>query len=184
MPSMDEMELDHVDRCIADGVIDEVPEIDPAVERIVNRIIALDKRLRRMMEETLADWGVSHGEWHLLGALRKQGPPHRSTPGRLAERLELSSGAMTNRLDRLERAGYVRRLPDPADRRSLQVELTEAGLELWRRSVGAQAVKEALVASALDGDEKEELNVLLRRLMLAFERRSFDAKPVAAGAET
>jgi DNA-binding MarR family transcriptional regulator len=183
MPLVEEIERDHVDRCLEDGVIDEVPEIDPAVEGIVSRIAALDKRLRRTMEETLADWGVSHGEWHLLGTLRKQGPPYRSTPGRLADRLELSSGAMTNRLDRLERAGYIRRLPDPADRRSLQVELTEAGLELWRKSVGAQAVKETLVASALDADEKEELNALLRRLMLAFERRAYDAQPAAVGAE-
>ena len=173
MADVDELELDSVDRnCCISEAIEELPEIDPAVEGIVNRIIALDKRLRRMMEETLADWGVSHGEWRLIGALRHQGAPYRMSPGRLAERLELSSGAMTNRLDRLERAGYVTRLPDPADRRSLQVELTEPGLELWRRSVGAQAVKEALVASALDGDEKEELNELLRRLMLAFERAS------------
>jgi DNA-binding MarR family transcriptional regulator len=174
-PTLEEVELDHVDQCLLDGIIDEVPEIDPAVEGIVNRIIGLDKRLQRMMEETLAGWDLTHGEWRLLGTLRKSGPPYRSSPGRLAQRLELSSGAMTNRIDQLERAGLVRRLPDPDDRRSLQVELTEKGLEVYRESVGAQAVKEALLATALDEDEKEELNRLLRRLMLAFERRAHEA---------
>jgi DNA-binding MarR family transcriptional regulator len=76
---------------------------------------------------------------------------------------------MTNRLDRLEAAGLVRRLPDPSDRRALQVELTEAGWQAWQDSVGVQAQKEALVASALSAAEKDQLNGLLRRLMLQFE---------------
>jgi DNA-binding MarR family transcriptional regulator len=172
---------DHVDRCLNQGLVDEVPQIDLAVEGIVSRIMGLNKRLQRMMEETLAEWDISHGEWRLIGALRNAGPPYRRTPGQLVIHLELSSGAMTNRLDRLERAGLVRRLPDPDDRRSLQIELTEAGLRVWQESVGAQAVKEALLASALDEDEKAELNTLLRRLMLAFERREQGAvaAPVA-----
>jgi DNA-binding MarR family transcriptional regulator len=76
---------------------------------------------------------------------------------------------MTNRLDRLESAGLLRRLPDPSDRRALQVELTESGWQAWQDSVGVQAQKEALVASALDPEEKELLNGLLRRLMRQFE---------------
>jgi DNA-binding MarR family transcriptional regulator len=79
---------------------------------------------------------------------------------------------MTNRLDRLQEAGLVRRLPDPDDRRALQVELTDAGWQAWQDSVGVQAQKEALVASALAPDEKEQLNALLRRLMLEFERQT------------
>ena len=79
------------------------------------------------MEETLDEHGLSWGEWKVLGLLRHAGPPYRSSPGYLAERAELSSGAMTNRLDRLEAAGLIRRLPDPTDRRGVQVELTEAG---------------------------------------------------------
>ena len=81
---------------------------------------------------------------------------------------------MTSRLDKLEHADLVRRLPDPDDRRGIQVELTEKGLETWRKSVGVQARKEALIASALGEDEKEQLNALLRRLMLAFERGEGD----------
>ena len=85
--------------------------------------------------------------------------------------MELSSGAMTNRLDRLEQAGYVRRLPDPDDRRGVVVELTDHGRETYRSAVGVQAKKEALMAAALSPREQTQLNSLLRRLMLEFERR-------------
>lgn len=159
----------------------ELPDLDLATEGIVERIQKLTKHLARAMNETLAEFNLDRGEWWLLGALRRSGPPYRLSPGQLAENLGLSSGAMTNRLDRLESAGLLRRLPDPSDRRALQVELTEAGWQAWQDSVGVQAQKEALVASALDPEEKEMLNNLLRRLMRQFEEgqaesRSSDAR--------
>jgi DNA-binding MarR family transcriptional regulator len=146
----------------------ELPELDLATEGIVERIEKLDRYLDRAMNETLADTDLNRGEWHLLGALRKAGPPYRRSPGHLAEEMGISSGAMTNRLDRLEAAGLIRRLPDPKDRRALEVELTDAGWKTWQETVGVQARKEALVAAALNAKEKRELNDLLRRLMLAF----------------
>jgi DNA-binding MarR family transcriptional regulator len=146
----------------------ELPELDLATEGIVERIQKLNRYLDRAMNETLTEFNLNRGEWHLLGALRKSGPPYRRSPGHLAEDMGISSGAMTNRLDRLETAGLIRRLPDPADRRSLEVELTDAGWQAWQDTVGTQARKEALVAQALDDGEKERLNDLLRRLMLAF----------------
>jgi DNA-binding MarR family transcriptional regulator len=150
----------------------ELPDLDLATEGIVERIQKLNKYLDRAMNQTLAEFGLDRGEWHLLGALRRSGPPYRRSPGHLADDIGLSSGAMTNRLDRLEEAGLVRRLPDPDDRRGLKVELTDSGWQAWQDSTGAQAEKEALVASALDQAEKEALNGLLRRLMLEFERVS------------
>lgn len=150
----------------------ELPDLDLATEGIVERIQKLNKYLDRAMNQTLAEFGLDRGEWHLLGALRRSGPPYRRSPGQLADDIGLSSGAMTNRLDRLEEAGLLRRLPDPDDRRGLKVELTDAGWRAWQDSTGAQARKEALVASALDQGEKEALNGLLRRLMLEFERQS------------
>ena len=78
---------------------------------------------------------------------------------------------MTNRLDRLEQSGLVRRLPDPDDRRGVLVELTDHGRETYRSAVGVQAKKEALFASALSAGEQTQLNGLLRQLMLEFERR-------------
>jgi DNA-binding PadR family transcriptional regulator len=85
--------------------------------------------------------------------------------------MDLSRGAMTNRLDRLEAAGLIRRLPDPGDRRRVVVELTDHGRDTYRNAVGVQAKKEALVTAALNDREKVQLNALLRLLMLEFERR-------------
>jgi DNA-binding MarR family transcriptional regulator len=163
-------EQDHVDRFL-ESLGDKVPQLDLAVEGIVDRIMGLTGRFKRSMEETLAEFGLNYGEWKVLGSLVHSGPPHGRSPGWLSERHGLSSGAMTNRLDQLEKAGFIRRLPDPADRRGLQIQLTEEGMRIWRDAAGTQAVKEALIASALTDREKEQLNALLRRLMLEFERR-------------
>jgi DNA-binding MarR family transcriptional regulator len=160
---------DSVDRFLEDWN-EDVPELDLTVEGIVDRIQQLGKYIRRSADETFAGFGLNDGEWKLLHALRRTGEPYRRSPGWLAERMRLSSGAMTNRLDRLEEAGLIRRLPDPEDRRALKVELTEEGHKIWHECIAAQAEKEALVASTLDVAEKEQLTRLLRRLMLAFER--------------
>jgi DNA-binding MarR family transcriptional regulator len=172
-------EQDHVDRFLAE--LGELPSIDLEVEGIVDRIMGLRKRLWRMLDETVSSFGVTPGEWSVLGALRHAGPPYRLSPGQLAVKEELSSGAMTNRLDRLEEARLVRRLPDPDDRRALQIELTAKGRKLWEDAVAAQGAKEALIASALDEREKRELNALLRRLMLAFEKREAGGESLSSG---
>jgi DNA-binding MarR family transcriptional regulator len=78
---------------------------------------------------------------------------------------------MTNRLDQLEKAGLVRRLRDPEDRRGVLVEPTEKGKKLWEKAMRVQARKEQLIAAALDDRERSQLNTLLRRVMLAFEER-------------
>ena len=147
----------------------ELPELDLETEGIIERIHQLERFVDRAVQETLEAFELSHGEWKVLANLRRAGPPYRGKPGKLANRLDLSSGAMTNRLDNMERRGLVRRLDDPDDRRGVIVELTEEGKQLWDAAVGAQAEKESLVDSALGEREKRELNELLRRLMHAFE---------------
>jgi DNA-binding MarR family transcriptional regulator len=159
---------DKVDDWLAE-IGDDLPGVDLTVEAIVNRIQRITKHLKSQMEETLAAHDLSPGEFGVLCSLEWTGPPYRSTPGKLAKRSDLSSGAMTNRLDRLERAGLIQRLPDASDRRGIVVQLTEEGRKKWEEALGAQAAKESLVASALDEEEKEQLTGLLRRLMLAFE---------------
>lgn len=161
-------EQDHVDRFIAEH---DLPGIDVEVEGIVERIQGLRRRIHAMTEETLREHGLGEGEWRVLNHLRLAGPPHRRSAGKLAKRAELSTGAMTNRLDRLEQAGLVRRLPDPDDRRGVLVELTKAGHAAWEKALGAQAEKESLLAAALTKNEQRQLNTLLRRLMREFERR-------------
>jgi DNA-binding MarR family transcriptional regulator len=161
-------ERDAIDEWMASWVAD-LP-VDLEVEGIVERIQFLHKRMKRMLEETLTEFGLNIGEWGVLSALWNAGEPFRSSPGYLAKRAELTTGAMTNRLDGLETAGLVRRLPDPDDRRAVIVELTPEGRELWERSVGAQAVKEQFVASALNATERRQLNTLLRRMVLRAEQ--------------
>ena len=156
---------DHVDRFL-DEWGDRLP-VDLETEAIVDRINGLSRRFRRSMEETLQEFDLAYGEWGTLSQLRWQGP---STPGQLSKKAELSSGAMTNRLDRLEEAGLIKRVPDPEDRRSTVIELTKKGAELWERTVDVQGDKEALVAAALNEREKRQLNALLRRLLLEFEK--------------
>jgi DNA-binding MarR family transcriptional regulator len=163
-------ERDHVDRFLEE-IEAELPPIDLEVEGIVDRVGGLSRRFHRLLDETVAEFGLTNGEWKVLNSLRHAGPPYRRSAGQLAERADLSTGAMTNRLDRLESAGLVRRLRDPDDRRGVQVELTDAGRKLGEDSVSAQAAKEAVVVAALNEREKRELNALLRRLMLEFERR-------------
>lgn len=166
----DQEELDAIDASLA-AWVREIPDLDPLVEGIVERIQHLGKALDRSMEETLVEHGLDHRSYHLLGKLRRIGAPYQRTPGQLAADLNLSSGAMTNRLDRMERAGLIRRLPDPADRRGILIEPTELGVAMWDRTSGTQAQREAMFASVLDPAEREELHRLLRRLMRAFPSR-------------
>ena len=162
-------EQDHIDRWLEE-IRDQLPRLDLRVEGIVDRIGGINRRIKRMLDETLDEHNLSSGEWHALGRLSRS-PGGRRTAGDLAKKAELSSAAMTNRLDRLEKAGLVQRIPDEHDRRAVQIEITDEGRQLYERSVDAQAAKEAIIAEALTVEQQEELNALLRRLMLAFERR-------------
>ena len=165
----DTAEQDHIDRWLEE-IHDQLPRLDLRVEGIVDRIGGINRRIKRMLDETLDEFDLSSGEWHALGSLSRASGGRR-TAGELASKMELSSAAMTNRLDQLEKAGLVRRIPDERDRRAVQIEVTDAGRALYERTVDAQAAKEAIVAEALSVKQQDELNALLRKLMLAFERR-------------
>ena len=159
---------DHIDRFL-DQIRDTLPGLDLEVEGLVDRISGLSRRIHRMLDETLEEFGLDHGQYKVLSSLVNG--PDSCSPGFLSQQLDLSSGAMTNRLDRLERRGLVQRTPDPDDRRGVRIEATPEGRRLYKDAVAVQAQKEALVAAALNEREKQRLNALLRRLMLEFERR-------------
>ena len=105
----------------------------------------------------------------MLITLRQHNNDCTMSPGELGDELLLSSGAMTNRLDRLEAAGFIAREPDPDDRRALIVRLTVDGLQKIDEAVNAAAHNEFAVVSVLTPAEQKRLNALLRKLMLAFE---------------
>jgi DNA-binding MarR family transcriptional regulator len=160
---------DHIDRFLKR--LEPLAEvgIDLEVEGIVDRVNGISRRIKSGMERTLAEHDLTLPDWHVLSTLRLAGPEGRSTPGALAADMELSSGATTSRLDRLEESGLVRRLPDPTDRRGVVVELTDAGKAAWDQAASVQGRREAFFASALTKHEQQQLNGLLRKLMLAFE---------------
>jgi DNA-binding MarR family transcriptional regulator len=164
-PATKELQRDKIDRFLER--LDGIPGLDYEVEGIVDRINSLQRRFRHALEETLKDYDLTWGEWKVLGSLVLG---ESDSPGELSNSLEVSTGAMTNRLDRLEEAGLIRRVRDPDDRRGVKLELTDAGSRAWTDSTSAQARKEALVASALTKPEQVQLNTLLRKLMLEFER--------------
>src|SRR5829696_3262561 len=127
----------------------EIPDLDRLTEGIIERIQILAWNFNQSMDETLAELELDRRSFSLLGKLRKYGPPYRTSAGKLAADLRLSSGAMTNRLDRMETAGLIRRLADPGDRRGTIVEPTELGLEMWDKTVGRAARDEARITSVL-----------------------------------
>jgi DNA-binding MarR family transcriptional regulator len=168
---------DHVDRFLEE-IKSELPaDLDLEVEGIVDRISGINRRVQRELDRTLSDHGLSHTDWRILSSLRWAGRPYQRSAGALAKIVDLSSGAMTNRLDQLEQAGLVRRLPDPTDRRGVLVEPTDKGRALWEGAIGVQARKEALLTEALNERERRQLNTLLRRVMLAFEEREGGEPP-------
>jgi DNA-binding MarR family transcriptional regulator len=123
-----------------------------------------------MLDETLDEQGLSNGDWKVLTTLR-WAEQNRRSAGELARRAELTSGTMTARLDQLEDEGLVRRLRDPADRRSVLVELTAKGRKKLEQAMGVQGEKEKLLAAALTPKEMEQLNALLRKVMISVESR-------------
>lgn len=161
---------DSVDACTA-AVLSRYPEIHPEVEGVVDRMSAIGKHISRIFEDTLAHHGLTHGEYKVLMQLATAPDHSRLSAGDLSRALMLSSGGMTSRLDKLERAGLIRRLPDPADRRGVLVELTDKGAQVSDRAVAEQAHKEIDVLSALSPRELTHLNDLLRKVLVSLESR-------------
>lgn len=160
-------ELDDLDRALVIWAR-EIPDLDPVTEGVVERIEILAHAFQESIEETLKAHDLDRRSFHVLGRLRSYGAPYRRSAGKLASDMRLSTGAMTNRLDRMEAAGLIRRLPDPSDRRGTLIEPTEAGHAAWDKTASTQARREALIAAVLEPSEREQLHGLLRTLMRAF----------------
>jgi DNA-binding MarR family transcriptional regulator len=109
--------------------------------------------------------GLGPGEFDVIATLRRSGKPYRLTPTELYESLMLSSGGMTARLDRLEKAGLIERQPNPEDRRGTLVGLTRKGLALIERIVGLHVENEARALAVLSKAEQKDLNRLLEKLI-------------------
>jgi DNA-binding MarR family transcriptional regulator len=128
---------------------------------------AVELVMRDHMNPLFAEAGLQPGEFDVLATLRRSGAPYMLSPTKLYEAAMISSGGMTNRLDRLERAGFVERRPDPHDRRGKLIALTEAGKQVIDETIGRHVANEERLLSALTLKEQEQLNQLLRKLVAA-----------------
>ena len=135
------MTPDLTDR-VLDGWRDARPELEVGALQVTARLSRIGPLLARRQEAIFERFGLGRGEVGALSALRIAGPPNRLSPTRLGKGLMLSSAGVTSRIDRLERRGFVRRLPDPDDRRGVIVELTDQGIEIveppsrpWRSAI-------------------------------------------------
>jgi DNA-binding MarR family transcriptional regulator len=159
---------DHVDHILDQWSLQR-PDLDVTPMGIIGRISRLSRFLEHSIAELLASHGLNEPQFAVLAALRRAGPPHCLSPTDLYNSLLVSSGAMTNRLRRLEIAGLVRRISDPDDGRGLLVALTNEGHKLIDEAVDAHTANEHRLLAALDPDDRALLAGLLRRLLLQFE---------------
>jgi DNA-binding MarR family transcriptional regulator len=165
--------MDEIDR-IVEQWNRERPDLDVSPTHTLQRITRLSILQATSFARVFAAYGISFGEYLVLATLRRAGPPYRMSPTRLFNAVILSSGAMTNRLDRLEALGLVGRQADPNDRRGRLVVLTDRGRQLVDTAVTDHLANEERLLGALAADEREHLAGLLRKLLLSPPFRELD----------
>lgn len=149
----------------------ERPDLDASPMGIIGRISRLALHFDRAIEEALGPLGITPGEFDVLATLRRSGQPYQLNPTALYQAAMLSSGAMTNRLDRLQDRGYVRRLPDPNDRRGTLVQLTGEGLQLINEAVEFHVRNEHQLLADLSAEERQTLRGILANWLQSIESR-------------
>lgn len=154
---------DEVDRIVA-AWHRERPDLDVAPMHVLSRLSRLARQLDHARHDAFARSGLAGWEFDVLSALRRSGTPYELSPRELIVLTLVTSGTMTNRVDRLEARGLVRRRPDPSDRRGVLVGLTAAGRESVDAALAALVERERDLLDGLDEAERAELALLLRRL--------------------
>jgi DNA-binding MarR family transcriptional regulator len=147
------------------GIVEHFPEVDPVVEAISHRVCDVERLLDKAAAANLARSEVTHEEFKVMLALHR----HKRSHGSLSQELMVSTGAMTNRLDKLERNGLVQRERDPNDRRGVLLALTDAGAERLESAVGQAAAQERNLLEALTSAERDQLNRLLAKLLAGLQ---------------
>ncbi|MGI5449775.1 MarR family winged helix-turn-helix transcriptional regulator [Streptomyces sp. CA-243310] len=141
------------------------PDLDTAPMAVFGRIYRIAKAMGDEMERTYNRYGISRGEFDVVATLRRSGIPYTLSPRQLSSTLMLTTGGMTGRLDKLEKAGLLTRSPDPHDRRGLHVTITDRGLTLIDEAVTAGLEVQRAALTGLDPQEAEVLTGLLRKLL-------------------
>jgi DNA-binding MarR family transcriptional regulator len=156
---------DRVDRLVAQWR-DERPDLEVDVMADVARLLLVGETLARRIDALAAAHGIDRGQGDVLFTLRRSGPPYRLSPSELTSSLLVTSGTMTNRLDRLEVAGLIERRQNPSDRRGVDVQLTPRGVRLSDDLVTMHVAHEAQWLSPLTAGDRRQLARLMRRLLV------------------
>lgn len=145
----------------------ERPGLEPLLAmEVAGRLLRTAKVFDREIMRVIGAHGLSFGEFDVLACLMRSGSPYELTPGQLLDTMMLTSGAMTNRIDKLEESGLVARRPDPEDRRGVRVRLTARGEKIIARAVTEHVENEKNALDALTTKEQKILAGLLRKLLV------------------
>jgi DNA-binding MarR family transcriptional regulator len=159
---------DEVDRLV-EAWRRERADLDLTPMEVLSRVTRLGHHLDRARREAFTEHAIESWEFDVLAALRRAGAPYELSPGRLLKETLVTSGTMTNRVDRLAARGLVERLPDPNDRRGVLVRLTPTGRTTVDGALEALLSREHALLTGLDAGEQRTLATLLRSLVLPFE---------------
>ncbi|MEU5880160.1 MarR family transcriptional regulator [Spirillospora sp. NPDC047279] len=159
---------DEVDRLV-EAWRTERPDLDVQPLQVLSRVSRLARHLDRARRAVFAAHDLEPWEFDVLTALRRAGTPYELSPGRLLRATLVTSGTMTNRIDRLAAAGLVERHPDPADKRGVLVRLTVAGRTRVDAAFADLLRREHDILDGLDEKERDALAGLLRTLLLPFD---------------
>ena len=155
----------------------ERPDIDPAPMKLFGLLAQSQSMTTFFMNEALAKWGLSRPSFDVLSALRRAGPPFCLTPKSLSESLMLSGAGMTSRLDRLESLFLIARLPEPNDRRSVKIQLTDRGVRLIDEVVPGIVEAQWRIISRFGAEQAEQLIDLLGGFVDVLAAREPEADP-------
>ena len=145
------------------------PDLDVEPMQVLSRISRLARHLDIARRGAFADHGLESWEFDVLSALRRQGPPFQLTPGALLRATLVTSGTMTNRIDRLATAGLVRREPDPRDKRGVLVTLTSQGRQRVDAALADLLRRERVLLAGLNAVDRRKLADLMRILLAPFD---------------
>lgn len=164
------MESDSVDR-IVQAWRDTDPQLDSSSLEVVGRLVLCASYHERAVLGALKQFGLSIADFDVLNTLRRVGDAHGSRPADMARFSLITTGAMTSRLDRLERSGLIRRLPDPADRRGVLVRLTAQGSRVARQALHEVIAANEVFLKPLNRQQRESIASALKLLLLHHEPR-------------
>jgi DNA-binding MarR family transcriptional regulator len=143
------------------------PDVDVSPIEVIGRVSRLSRLIDRRLSENFARYDLENWMYDVLATLRRSGEPYELTAGDLVRQSMVTTGAVTNRIDRLEQRGLVERATD-TDRRKVIVRLTKAGLKTVDEVVIAHTTTEREILSALSVRQQQDLANLLRTLLLSF----------------